>query len=164
MLELNAALLWLIVGAGLLCLELIGIPGFVVGSAGVAAILTAPVALVTPVAFQWVVWAIATAKLIQYARKLVPKNTVVFQESTEARALKAIPAGQKGRVRYAGSIWDAKCDIEDLSIPAGEDLYVLERRGNILIVIPERLAAGRDKHQSSPSDTASTDTAPGTAG
>ena len=155
MLELNAALLWLIVGACLLCIELVGIPGFVVGSAGIAAILTSPIALFAPLPVQWIVWAIATAKLIQYARKLVPKNTAVFQESTEARALKAIPAGQKGRVRYEGSIWDAKCDVEDLSIPAGEDLYVLERRGNILIVIPERLAAGRDRPQSTPPDTAS---------
>ena len=82
MLELNAALLWLIVGACLLCIELVGIPGFVVGSAGIAAILTAPIALFAPLVVQWIVWAIATAKLIQYARKLVPKNTVVFQESS----------------------------------------------------------------------------------
>lgn len=155
MIELNAPLLWLIVGGLLLGIELIGVPGFVVGSAGIAAILTAPIAIITPIPIQWIVWAIATAKLIGYARRLVPKNTAVFQESTEATALKAIPAGQKGRVRYAGSIWDAKCDIADLSIPAGEDLYVLERRGNVLIVIPERLAAGRDTSQSSPPEAAS---------
>ena len=144
MLELNAPLLWVIAGLVLLCIELVGVPGFMVGSAGVAALFAAIVAMFAPVAVQWVVWAIVTAKLISYARRFVPKETTDIKESTEARALKAIPAGQKGRVRYAGSIWDAKCDIESLSIPEGEDLYVMERRGNLLIVIPERLASGRD--------------------
>ena len=158
MLELNAPLLWVIAGLILLCIELVGVPGFVVGSAGVAAVITAPFALFSPVAVQWIIWALVTYKLIGYARKFVPRPTAVIQASTEARALKAIPAGQKGRVRYEGSIWDAKCDVEGLSIPEGEDLFVLERRGNVLIVVPERLASGRDKPQPNPPPEAASDT------
>ena len=153
MFELNAPLLWVIAGLVLLCIELVGVPGFMVGSAGIAALFAAIVALFAPVAVQWVVWALVTVKLITYARRFVPKETTDIKESTEARSLKEIPAGQKGRVRYAGSIWDAKCGIEGMSIPAGEDLYVMERRGNLLIVIPDRLASGRDISEPPPAST-----------
>ncbi|WP_017324282.1 NfeD family protein [Synechococcus sp. PCC 7336] len=128
---------WAIVGIILLATELIGIPGFLFGSAGVGALLAALVSLVFPLAVQWLVWFWVTVILIFLSRRCVPQQSFDLEESREARSLTEIPAGKKGRVRYSGSIWNAKCEVEDLTIPAGLDLYVIERQGNTLIVMPE---------------------------
>jgi membrane protein implicated in regulation of membrane protease activity len=136
---MTAPLIWLVVGLALIASELLVLPGLVAGSVGLAAAIAGLVALVAPIPVQWLVWLGLSVIFILLSRRLVPKESRALQESREAYALSPIPAGKKGRVRYAGSIWNARCEVEDLEIAAGQDLYVLERQGNTLIVMPARL-------------------------
>jgi membrane protein implicated in regulation of membrane protease activity len=132
--------LWLAVGIGLIVFEVF-LPELVAGPVGVAALMMAGLAFLgIPDWIQVVVWLVLSFGLILLGRKLMPHGNVVeLEESREARAVSTIPPGEKGRVSYQGSVWNARCNITTLEIPAGQDLYVVERQGNTLIVMPAKL-------------------------
>ncbi len=133
---------WLILGLGLIVGEFF-LPALVAASVGLAALVAAGVAwLGVPVWVQGLVWVGLSSLLILGTRRLVPKETSQLEESREARALSTIPAGQLGRVAYQGSTWNARCSIPSMEIGAGQDLYVVERKGNTLVVMPTRLLEG----------------------
>ncbi|NJK62815.1 MAG: NfeD family protein [Synechococcaceae cyanobacterium SM2_3_1] len=133
---------WLILGLGLIVAEFF-LPALVAGSVGLAALLAAGVAwLGVPIWGQGLLWLGLSSVFIVGTRRLVPQETSQLEESREARSLSAIPAGRLGRVSYQGSTWNARCSIPSMDIPEGQDLYVVERKGNTLVVMPARLLEG----------------------
>lgn len=132
--------LWIAVGIGLIAFELF-MPELVAGPIGASALLMAFLAyLGIPDVVQVLVWIGLSAALVLLGRRLMPHGTVMeLEESRDARSVSAIPAGGKGRVSYQGSVWNAKCNIPTLEIPPDQDLYVMERQGNLLIVMPAKL-------------------------
>lgn len=130
---------WSIAGLGLIAAEFF-LPGLIAGSVGLAALLTAGLAwLGVPIAVQLIAWGALSSVFAALSRRLVPRGSAQMEEPREARSLSAIPAGQLGRVSYQGSIWNARCSIPQLDIPAEQDLYVVERQGNTLLVMPAKL-------------------------
>ncbi|NET47674.1 MAG: NfeD family protein [Merismopedia sp. SIO2A8] len=128
--------LWLFGGLiGLIFGMFIGEPG--IAAVGLAAIITAIAAIsISQVAVQFIVWAILSAALAVVIRGMVPKESNELKPSTEAEVVMDIPRGYTGEVSYEGSLWKARCQISDVTIPAGEQVHVVGRRGNTLIVIP----------------------------
>jgi membrane protein implicated in regulation of membrane protease activity len=131
---------WLILGLVLITAELF-LAELVAGSLGVAALIVAVLAwLQLPSWVQVLVWAGLSPVFLLLARRWIPqKDQRELQESREARALGAILPGQKGRVVYLGSTWPARCSLPNLAIEDNQDLYVVERQGNTLVVIPAHL-------------------------
>ncbi|MFQ3584909.1 MAG: NfeD family protein [Cyanobacteriota bacterium] len=130
---------WIIIGLVLIAAELF-LPELVAGSVGLAALLAGLLAyLGLPIWVQFSAWIGVSIVLIILSRRLVPHGSAHLEESREARAVTAIPAGERGRVSYLGSTWNAKCSIPTLEIQAGQDLYVVERQGNTLIVMPTKM-------------------------
>ncbi|MGQ9837402.1 MAG: NfeD family protein [Cyanobacteriota bacterium] len=130
---------WIIIGLILIAAELF-LPELVAGPVGLAALLTGLLAyLGLPIWVQFSAWVGLSLVLLILSRRLVPHPSVQLEESREARAVTAIPAGKRGRVSYLGSTWNAKCSIPTLEIQAGQDLYVVERQGNTLIVMPAKM-------------------------
>ena len=60
-------------------------------------------------------------------------------ESNEAETLTEIHPGQIGRVLYEGCSWQARCEHCQETIAPHQKVYVVDRRDNILFVIPEDL-------------------------
>lgn len=131
---------WLIAGIGLLGLEFLA-PEVIAGSIGLAALVTSVVALFLPVGIQFAVWVGLSITFVYWGRKLVPRDSPALEESRNARSIEAIPAGSKGRVRYEGSDWNARCSVTGVEILPDQELYVVERKGNTLLVMPARLLA-----------------------
>jgi len=130
---------WSILGLVLIAAEL-ALPGLVAGSVGLAALIAAGLAwLGVPAVGQLVVWGTLSAVFTSLTRRLVPKASTQMEEPREARSIAPIPAGELGRVSYQGSIWNAKCSIPELEIPAEQALYVVERQGNTLLVMPAKM-------------------------
>ncbi|MEM6447496.1 MAG: NfeD family protein [Cyanobacteria bacterium J06642_2] len=135
---IGAPLLWFLLGIGLIVAEFF-LPGLVAGAIGLAALVAAGLAFIAPPIVQMLAWVVLSGTFVWWGRRLVPKTASILEESREARSQSAIPAGEKGRVFYEGSIWNAKCSVEGLDIPANRELYVVERRGNTLLVLPTHL-------------------------
>ncbi len=131
---------WVVFGLVLIASELF-LPGLVAGPAGVAALGAALSAYWGwPVWAQFSAWIVLSLGLIVLSRRLLPSTSTqledLLKESREARAVTAIPPGERGRVSYLGSTWNAKCSVPDLEIQPGQELYVVDRQGNTLIVMP----------------------------
>ncbi|MEM8778980.1 MAG: NfeD family protein, partial [Cyanobacteria bacterium P01_G01_bin.49] len=45
--------------------------------------------------------------------------------------------GKTGRVLYEGNSWSAICADEEMSIASHQKVYVVMRKGNTLIILPE---------------------------
>lgn len=138
---MTAAMYWLIAGIALLGFEIL-VPELIAGAIGLAALVTSVAALFLPVGFQVAVFVGLAITFVIWGRKLVPRDSPALEESRDARALEAIPAGRKGRVRYAGSNWNARCIHDTVSITADQELYVVERQGNTLLVMPAKMLSG----------------------
>ncbi|MEM7770058.1 MAG: NfeD family protein [Cyanobacteria bacterium P01_E01_bin.6] len=135
----SSHVLWLIGGVVFIGLGmLIGEPG--IASIGLAAIITAVVALSVPsIAIQLLVWSVLSLALAIVLRGLVSQQPKPSQWQTEAEVTDVIPAGRIGEVSYEGTLWKARCDLPDLQVPKGELVHVVGRQGNTLIVMPMRL-------------------------
>lgn len=132
-------LAWISVGLAFLAAELF-LPALVAGPVGLAALVAGLLAhLGLPLWVQFSIWSGLSILLILLSRRLVPRGSVQLEESREARAVTDIPAGGRGRVAYLGSTWNAKCSVPTLTIQAGQELYVVERQGNTLIVMPAKM-------------------------
>jgi membrane protein implicated in regulation of membrane protease activity len=132
--------LWLIIGAILFVIELlVPLPTFLIaGALGLAAIITAAIAIVLPIpALQILVWMLVSAILARVSRQFIPKDSSQLQDASEGVTLTAIAAGESGRVQYEGGSWKAKCDDPQIAIAAKQKVIVLRRQGTTLIVVPE---------------------------
>ncbi|MFQ3679429.1 MAG: NfeD family protein [Pseudanabaenaceae cyanobacterium] len=137
---MNPVQLWLVMGIVLVLLELeVPIPTFfVAGALGVGAILAAVTAWVLPIPWVQVgVWLGSSAGLAVWSRRWVPKDSPQLRDAEEALTLTAIPAGGTGRVQYEGSSWRARCADPNLAIAPQQKVYVMERQGTVLVVMPE---------------------------
>lgn len=139
--SLSLPMLWLIAGLLLCVLEFILPTAFVELTMGISAIVVAIVAQVVPnLILQVGLWLMLSIILTLLMRRLLPRKTHhTIQESREAQTLTAILPGQTGRVIYEGNSWQARCGDEGLTIPPNQKVYVVDRRGTTLIVIPENL-------------------------
>lgn len=137
----STALLWLIAGVILCILEFTIPTAFVEFIMGISAIIVAFIALAVPqFGLQVVIWLALSVVLILLSRRFVPKTMPrILNDSKEATALTEITPGKGGRVLYEGGSWQAYCEDTNMAIAPDEKVYVVQRKGNTLIVLPERL-------------------------
>lgn len=134
-------LFWLIIGAVLCLMELFLPTAFIEATLGVSALLVAAIALLIPQQFmiQAILWLVLSVLTTLGLKRFVPQRTpYTLADSAEARTLTAIPAGKTGRVLYEGNSWQARCEDTELTIGADEQVIVLQRQGNTLLIMPER--------------------------
>ncbi|MBW4516549.1 MAG: NfeD family protein [Timaviella obliquedivisa GSE-PSE-MK23-08B] len=133
--------LWLIAGIALCALEFVFPTAFIELTMGMSAILVAILARFIPsVGIQVGVWLALSISLTLLLRRFLPKpQNRTIDDSKEARTLTGILPGQTGRVLYEGNSWQGRCADEEMAIAANQKVYVIERRGTTLIVMPENL-------------------------
>ncbi|MBF2090799.1 MAG: NfeD family protein [Synechococcales cyanobacterium K44_A2020_017] len=138
MVSMEPPLIWLIAGV-ILCVMEFTIPtAFTEFTLGVSAIIVALVALVVPqVSIQIVLWLVLSVVATLMLRRFMPPQTNrVLEDATDAKTLTEILPGETGRVLYEGNSWPARCE-DDVAIAPNQFVYVVGRRGNILLVMPE---------------------------
>ncbi|NJK60779.1 MAG: NfeD family protein [Oscillatoriales cyanobacterium SM2_1_8] len=136
---MNPTQVWLAIALVLLLVELeVPIPTFfVAGALGVGAAIAAVVALVVPWTWAQVgLWLAASAGLTLWSRRFVPKDSPKLRDAEEAIVTLEIPAGGSGRVQYEGGSWRARCADPNLAIVPPQKVYVMERQGTTLVVMP----------------------------
>ncbi|MEM8829508.1 MAG: NfeD family protein [Cyanobacteria bacterium P01_G01_bin.19] len=109
---------------------------------GIAALLVALVSLFLPQSiFLIVLWLLLSIALTVLSRNFLrSKRTArITGDDVEARAISGIPAGKTGRVLYEGNSWQAKCADEARDIAPDEAVYVLDKQGNTLIILPSKM-------------------------
>jgi membrane protein implicated in regulation of membrane protease activity len=133
--------LWLIAGVALCVLELVVPTAFIELMMGISAIVVAALAMFVPsLGIQVAVWLALSLILVFLSRRFLPKpRNRSIEDSQEAKTLTGILPGEVGRVLYEGNSWQARCADDDLAIAANQKVYVVERRGTTLIVMPENL-------------------------
>jgi membrane protein implicated in regulation of membrane protease activity len=133
--------LWLIAGIALCVLEFVVPTAFIELTMGLSAIAVAVLARVVPnLGVQVAVWLLLSISSTVLLRRFLPKpRQRSIEDSKEARTLTGILPGETGRVLYEGNSWQARCADEGLAIAAHQKVYVVERRGTTLIVVPENL-------------------------
>ncbi|NER00508.1 MAG: NfeD family protein [Cyanothece sp. SIO2G6] len=136
------AVFWLIVGITLCVMEVILPTAFMEVVLGVSAILVSFVSLFVPsFGIQVAIWMILSLVLLVLVRRFLPKASAFkMDDSREAQTLTSIPIGDAGRVLYEGGSWRARCGDETLAIAADEKVYVVARKGNTLVVVPQATA------------------------
>ena len=140
----TTVLLGLIAGIALCILEFTVPTAFVEFTMGISAIIVAFVAMVVPsFGIQVAIWLLLSVGLIILSRRLVPsKQSSSIEDAREAKVLTDISPGQVGRVLYEGSSWQARSGEDDVAIAPDETVLVIARKGNTLIVIPEKSLDG----------------------
>ena len=130
--------LWLIGGLmGLLIGMIIGEPS--IAAIGLAAIITAIAAIsIQQLTLQLIIWGVLSVALTVLMRGMVPKESADLRPVSNAEVVREIPQGYAGEVAYEGSLWKARCQVSDITISEGEQVHVVGRQGNTLIVIPTR--------------------------
>ncbi|ACB52953.1 putative nodulation efficiency protein, NfeD [Crocosphaera subtropica ATCC 51142] len=139
----SPALLWLIAGAILCFFEAIFPVAFVAFMMGISAILVAAIALViSSFPVQVILWLALSTISIVVSRRFVPKknplNSLVG-DAQEGETLTEITPGKIGRVLYEGNSWQAICADDTISISPHQKVYIVTRKGNTLVVLPEFL-------------------------
>ncbi|MEM6612598.1 MAG: NfeD family protein, partial [Cyanobacteria bacterium P01_C01_bin.72] len=137
-------LFWFIVAAaGVLCsMEFIFPTAFVSFMMGIAALLVAVVSWFLPqYTLLMGLWLLFSTGLILLSRRLfTPKRKLsITGDDSEATAIGGIPAGSAGRVIYEGNSWRAKCADETRDIAPNEPVYIVNKQGNTLIVLPIKM-------------------------
>ncbi len=121
-----------------------GALGLVGEAAGFTAFVIAVLSAFVPqVEIQVVVWVLLSVFAIWYLRRFIPKDHPLLLDSQEGKTLTAIKSGMAGRVRFEGQSWRAICDDQNLEIPAGVEVIVMEKRGNTLVVVPKNWLSDR---------------------
>ncbi len=131
-----AYMVWLLLGLMLLATSTIALEP-IVAAIGIAAIVTAIAALTVPsVAIQLLIWGLLSVAMAMLLRSFVPKQSQDLSPPSEGQVSATIPRGGVGEVSYEGSYWSARCQVSDVTLTAGETVYVVGRQGNTLIVLP----------------------------
>ena len=135
---MNPALIWVIVGVALCLMELLIPTAFLESAFGVSAFGVAVLSLfVKGVNYQIALWMVLSLITFWALKRFIPNKTApALREATEARTTTEILPGQTGRVIYDGNSWQARCEDHQVSIPSNQEVFVVERKGNTLIVIP----------------------------
>ncbi|MGD1907980.1 MAG: NfeD family protein [Leptolyngbyaceae cyanobacterium] len=137
---MSPALFWLMAGVILCLMELFVPTAFVEATLGISALLVSIFALFIPqISIQVGLWLVLSVLTVLVLKRLMPKRTpYTLAASTEARTITAIPPGETGRVLYEGNSWQARCEDYQAEINVHQRVIVVGRRGNTLLVIPER--------------------------
>ncbi|MBE9064649.1 NfeD family protein [cf. Phormidesmis sp. LEGE 11477] len=135
---MNPPLTWLIIGIGFCLMEALIPSAFLESALGVSAFGVALLSLFVPgVNYQIVLWMLLSALIFWALKRFVPNRTApALRRATEARTTTAIQPGKIGRVIYEGNSWQARCEDRQVSIEPDQEVFVLERKGNTLIVMP----------------------------
>ena len=135
---MTPALTWVIIGVVLCLMELMLPTAFVESALGVSAFLVALLTLVIPqVNYQIAIWVLFSLLILWALKRFIPNRTApALREATEARTTTAIAPGQVGRVIYEGNSWQARCSDDQVSIEPNQEVFVVERKGNTLVVMP----------------------------
>ena len=135
---MTPALIWVIIGVVLCLMELMLPTAFVESALGVSAFLVALLTLVIPqVNYQIALWVLFSLLILWALKRFIPNRTApALREATEARTTTAIAPGQVGRVIYEGNSWQARCSDDQVSIEPNQEVFVVERKGNTLVVMP----------------------------
>ncbi|MEB3356799.1 MAG: NfeD family protein [Synechococcales bacterium] len=128
--------LWLLAGLfGLILGMMVGEP--VIMAVGLSAIITAIAAISVPaVSLQLIIWSVLSVCLALLMRAMVPGEAKDLKPRLNGEVMREIRPGQIGEVAYEGSLWKARCQISDLAIAPGQEVEVVGRQGNTLIVLP----------------------------
>ena len=143
---LTPALIWSIAGSFLCLMELFFPTALVAFMMGVSALLVALVALVIPhPSVQLLLWLISSTLLIVLTRRfLTPRHRVSpWQDAEEGETLTVIEPGKAGRVMYEGISWRAVCADDQIGINPHEKVYIVNRKGNTLFVLPTNILKDR---------------------
>lgn len=135
---LNPTIIWLLVGAALCFAELVLPTAFIAFVMGVSALLVAAVAHLLPLGIQVILWMVLSLLMVFLSRRFINHRAALKLDSTEAETLTDIAPGQVGRVLYEGNSWSACCESANTTIPTGQKVYVVGRKGTTLIVMPEQ--------------------------
>lgn len=135
---MNSALIWMIIGIVFCLMEALVPTAFLESALGISAFFVAILSLfVSGLSYQIVLWMLLSALIFWGLKRLVPNRThSALQPATEARTTTAIQPGEIGRVIYEGNSWQARCEDRQTSIGPDQEVFVLERKGNTLIVVP----------------------------
>ncbi len=143
------ALLWLIAGAILCFSEAIFPVAFVAFMMGISAIVVAAIALVIPYfPLQVILWLSLSTVSIVGSRRFVPKQKSLNSrvgDAQEGETLTEIFPGKTGRVLYEGNSWQAICADHTILIAPHQKVYIVNRKGNTLVVLPEFLPCSLDE-------------------
>lgn len=135
---MTPALIWMTIGIVLCLMELLLPTAFIESALGVSALIMALLSFVVPsVNYQIALWVMLSMLMFWALKRFIPNRTApALREATEARTITAITPGQVGRVIYEGNSWQARCSDDQASIEPGQEVFVIERKGNTLVVIP----------------------------
>jgi membrane protein implicated in regulation of membrane protease activity len=135
------SLIWLLVGIALVVLEFIVPTAFIELTMGMSALAVALLARFVPsLGIQVAVWLLLSVGSILLLRRFMPqRQNRGLEDSKEATTLTQILPGETGRVIYEGNSWQARCADEGMAIAPNQKVYVVERRGTTLIVMPDNL-------------------------
>ncbi len=140
----SPALLWLIAGAILCFSEAIFPVAFVAFMMGISAMVVAAIALVIPsFPIQVILWLSFSTLSIVGSRRFVPKQKTLNStvgDAQEGETLTEIAPGKTGRVLYEGNSWQAICADDKIAILPHQKVYIVTRKGNTLVVLPEMLS------------------------
>ncbi len=144
---------WVLLGLALMALEALGVPGFFLGTLGLAALLTSIPAFVAPIPIVWllVCFGGAAIALFVYARPIVQR---VFMQGAGARtnveamvgriAVVSQPIGGRsmpGYVKLAGDEWRALPE-DGRPIEGGKEVEIRRLEGATVYVVEHH-----DAHQ-----------------
>ncbi len=141
---MNAWLVWLILALGLGIAEVFTLT-FVLGLLAVAALVAALLgAIGVPVAVQIIGFIVTAAAGIYLVRPLMQRQmrggpgTKSGAEALVGRSAVVLREvdGETGRVKLSGEEWSARCMDEDLVIPVGTRVDVVEIDGATAVVYP----------------------------
>ena len=138
---MTLSFLWLIAGIALCALEFVVPTAFIELTMGMSAIIVAVLARFIPhLGIQVAIWLALSIVSTVLLRRFLPKpRHRTIEDSKEAKTLTGILPGETGRVLYEGNSWQARCADEEMAIAANQKVYVVERRGTTLMVMPENL-------------------------
>ncbi|GHD34088.1 NfeD family protein [Nocardiopsis kunsanensis] len=145
-----AWLIWFLIAAGLGVAELLTLT-FVLGLMATAALVAALLGVIgLPVAVQIIGFAAATIAGLVFVRPLINRQLAKGVDTRSgADALVGRSAvvlqpvdGEQGRVKLSGEEWSARCIDEDLVIPAGTRVDVVEIDGATAVVYPRETLPG----------------------
>jgi len=154
---MDAWLIWLVVAVGLGIVEIFTLT-FVLGLLAVAALVGALLgAIGLPLAVQIIGFTATAAAGIYLVRPIMRRQLSrgpTTRSGTEALVGRSALVlqevdGDRGRIKLSGEEWSARCIDEDLVIPVGARVDVMEIDGATAVVYPrEALPGGAPEHTS----------------